>query len=1107
MSGGLSAKVRGLRNQETFCGGGCGDDELNALVGSLNRFEEDCEEALKSIGMGDAEDPADVVAGSDWARYQNLREDYRLRLQQEEAFFSSGGERTRAEPVEKELRNVGELDQELAGLERCQLDVSCAFVKGARATSADVQSGLKEIASHEQRIDSLGKEASRLSRIASRIAPSGADMHEWTLPRLRASADVLASHEKEFAATQSWIQQAKIQLAAKRQSLKALESVCKESELKLSAFRQMLVRCVQKAELLSLGSRGVELAAFVRLPSSMAIEEVCQLDVASVRREVDSIGDQCLRRFKGEVQIVRSVQPPYSGFDLTSVNMTDLMPPFVRVGTCEAVSRKGCAVYAPARLKFPLPSAVSCAGQLEMSSALLRLAFALPQGMLKIKVLDPDSYGSCVRDVSRLASLGVMEILTETEEIGATLRDIEAYAADLVRDGKLSGAVGDWRSYNREHPEDLLPYHVLVVPSCEGLTEEQTAMLTRLLRRGREIGVCAFCLRDARERFAAEDWAPPGVKADELASGAAIERMMDVLEEAQALAQSAPPKAKRGFDDILSAGQSVWTQNAAKSVVAVLGQDESEGAVELCLGGENNHVLLGGTTGSGKSNLIHVLIHSLCHRYSPDEVRLFLLDYKDGLEFGKYVEDGRAWLPHIESVSVHNDPAYALSMLDAVQRECLARKRQFAGARNYAEFRAAGGKMPRIVIIIDEFHKLFETSDAEGMSARLMQVLKQGRAYGVHLILATQTLASSDIPNLAGMLGQIPIRLALRGSDGDRILEPDNLAATTIAIPRCVFNDQFGRTRGNRVFNVPEAVFDGRFKTQIAAARKTCDSRGGGSVFNGLQMPRLTRKAFAARLSEERNRLKGGDVRFVLGEENVFRSKALQIALDASPTAHVLVAAPAGDAPMDDAGLLYREEVVANLMCEILLGLEGDPNVSAIYYNPQGEASARQDVLLRVAVCPSDATEAELADALRGLAASPAKSRVLVVDGYEKARFLHPDDSPRGYLEPGESDGASARDLFFKAFQNSDGDLPFHVVLVVRNFRYAADALFYDGGSGVNILKKFTHRVSIDLPLDDVQTLFPAHLRRDVAGKALYGSTQSDAVTPFLPYEIQERRA
>ena len=40
------------------------------------------------------------------------------------------------------------------------------------------------------------------------------------------------------------------------------------------------------------------------------------------------------------------------------------------------------------------------------------------------------------------------------------------------------------------------------------------------------------------------------------------------------------------------------------------------------------------------------------------------------------------------------------------------RKWQFAGARNYAEFRAAGGKMPRIVIIIDEFHKLFETPDA-----------------------------------------------------------------------------------------------------------------------------------------------------------------------------------------------------------------------------------------------------------------------------------------------------------------------------------------------------------------------------------------------------------
>ena len=82
------------------------------------------------------------------------------------------------------------------------------------------------------------------------------------------------------------------------------------------------------------------------------------------------------------------------------------------------------------------------------------------------------------------------------------------------------------------------------------------------------------------------------------------------------------------------------------------------------------------------------------------------------------------------------------------------------------------------------------------------------------------------------------------------------------------------------------------------------------------------------------------------------------------------------------------------------------------------------------------------------------------------------------------------------------GGLPFHVVLVVRNFRYAADALFYDGGSGVNILKKFTHRISIDLPLDDVQTLFPTYLRRDVAGKTLYGSTQSDAFDAEVSYGI-----
>ena len=57
---------------------------------------------------------------------------------------------------------------------------------------------------------------------------------------------------------------------------------------------------------------------------------------------------------------------------------------------------------------------------------------------------------------------------------------------------------------------------------------------------------------------------------------------------------------------------------------------------------------------------------------------------------------------------------------------------------------------------------------------------------------------------------------------------------------------------------------------------------------------------------------------------------------------------------------------------------------------------------------------------------------------------------------------------------------------------------------GLSLLKMFAHRVAIDLPLDDVQTLFPSCLRRDTAGTMFYGSTHTDLVQAFLPYAIKE---
>ncbi len=169
------------------------------------------------------------------------------------------------------------------------------------------------------------------------------------------------------------------------------------------------------------------------------------------------------------------------------------------------------------------------------------------------------------------------------------------------------------------------------------------------------------------------------------------------------------------------------------------------------------HVLIAGTTGSGKSVCINSLILSLLYKSTPDEVRMIMIDPKM-VELGIY--NG---MPHLY-VPVVTDPKKAAGALQWSVVEMLKRYRLFSeeGVRDLAGYntvrRNRGEEtLPQVVIIIDELADLMMVASKE-VEESICRVAQMGRAAGMHLVVATQRPSADVITGL--MKANIPSRIA-----------------------------------------------------------------------------------------------------------------------------------------------------------------------------------------------------------------------------------------------------------------------------------------------------------------------------------------------------------
>ena len=210
-----------------------------------------------------------------------------------------------------------------------------------------------------------------------------------------------------------------------------------------------------------------------------------------------------------------------------------------------------------------------------------------------------------------------------------------------------------------------------------------------------------------------------------------------------------------------------------KAIVIPVGSSENGDLVDFTLDTVSHiHCFIIGQSGTGKSVFLHDVIIGAMAKYSPEELELYLMDFKiGGVEFDRYKNE-----KHVKALLVDNsDIQITLEILRDIRNKMRERGKLLRANRvnNIVEYNLQNPskKMPRIVFIADECHVMFPTTNSKEaklyreISEILQMIAKEGRNQGVHLILATQTIAQAEISS--EILNNISDSYLLKCASGD----------------------------------------------------------------------------------------------------------------------------------------------------------------------------------------------------------------------------------------------------------------------------------------------------------------------------------------------------
>lgn len=514
-----------------------------------------------------------------------------------------------------------------------------------------------------------------------------------------------------------------------------------------------------------------------------------------------------------------------------------------------------------------------------LQAVMSKLLTSLPAGRVRFTIIDPIGLGQNFAGFMHLAdydeALVGGRIWTDADHIEQRLTDLTEHMETVIQK-YLRNEFATIDDYNAQAGELAEPYRYLVIADFPtNVSEEAMKRLASIASTGARCGVFTLIARDIRTPL------PSGAHLEDLTS-----RAVHLVQQADKfvwqdevfrrfpLSLDTPPdeatltrmlhvvgtyakdasRVEVPFETIAPADDKIWSGDCTNELRVPIGRVGATRQQFLRLGrGVAQHTLIAGKTGSGKSTLLHVLATNLALWYSPEQVELYLIDFKKGVEFKTYATN---LLPHARAIAVESDREFGLSVLQRLDAELTRRGEIFRslGVQDLASYRATPNAqvMPRTLLIIDEFHEFFSEDDklAQDASALIDRLVRQGRAFGIHVLLGSQTISgSSGLPR--STIGQMAVRIALQCSEADShlILGDNNAAARLLSRPgEAIYNDVGGLVEGNSPFQISWLADELRDKL-LSGVRERYESRGNAHlepiVFEGNAPADVTKsKAF-----------------------------------------------------------------------------------------------------------------------------------------------------------------------------------------------------------------------------------------------------------------------